>query len=68
MTTNFISYSEAVKRFNNSLILCNNIAEIDPSIFDNIRIVMGLSDYMSVYVEVYKLNDRGAYECIYTRL
>lgn len=35
MTTNFISYSEAVKRFGNSFVLCNNVPEIDPSIWEN---------------------------------
>lgn len=35
MTTNFISYADAVKRFNNSLILCNNISELDTTIWDN---------------------------------
>ena len=30
-----ISYADAVKWFNNSLVLCNNIAEVDPSIYDN---------------------------------
>lgn len=32
-----ISYSDAVKRFNNNLILCNNIPEIDLTIYDNMR-------------------------------
>jgi hypothetical protein len=30
-----ISYSDAVKRFNNSLILCNNITEVDPTIWED---------------------------------
>ena len=29
------NYKEAVNWLNNSYILCNNIGEIDPSIFDN---------------------------------
>lgn len=32
-----ISYSDAVKRFNNNLILCNNIPEFDLTIYDNMR-------------------------------
>ena len=35
MKTNLISFADAVKRFNNSLILCNNIAELDSSIWEN---------------------------------
>lgn len=35
MKTNLISYSDAVKRFNNSLILCNNVTEIDSMMWDN---------------------------------
>ena len=30
-----ISYACAVKRFGNSYILCNNIEQLDPSIWDN---------------------------------
>jgi hypothetical protein len=37
MKANYISYSDAVKRFNNSLILCNNIPEFDLTIYDNMR-------------------------------
>ena len=29
------TYSEAVKWLNNSLVLCNNITEVDPSIYEN---------------------------------
>jgi hypothetical protein len=32
-----ISYSDAVKRFNNNLILCNNIPEFDFTLYDNVR-------------------------------
>ena len=32
-----ISYSSAVKRFNNNLILCNNIPELDLTVYDNMR-------------------------------
>jgi hypothetical protein len=32
-----ISYSDAVKRFNNNLILCNNIPEFDFTLYDNMR-------------------------------
>ena len=31
-----ISYSDAVKRFNNNLILCNNVTEIDSELFENV--------------------------------
>lgn len=32
-----ISYADAVNRFNNNLILCNNIPEFDLTIYDNCR-------------------------------
>ena len=35
MKTNFISYADAVKRFDNSLVLCNNITEVDAMMWDN---------------------------------
>ena len=35
MKTNLISYSDAVKRFNNSIILCNNVTEVDSMIWEN---------------------------------
>jgi hypothetical protein len=35
-----ISYSDAVKRLNNNLILCNNIPEFDLTIYDNMRFDM----------------------------
>lgn len=37
METYKTNYSVAVNWCNNALILCNNIAEIDPSVFDNNR-------------------------------
>jgi hypothetical protein len=30
-----ISFAQAVKRFSNSFVLCNNVPEIDPSIWEN---------------------------------
>jgi hypothetical protein len=65
MTTNFISYSEAVKRFNNSLILCNNIAEIDPSIFDNIRFSLDDEDGNPRDIYQYYLTDCSRYDVEY---
>lgn len=37
MKTYKTNYSVAVNWCNNALILCNNITEIDPSVFDNMR-------------------------------
>lgn len=37
MKTYKTNYSVAVNWCNNALILCNNITEIDPSIYDNMR-------------------------------
>lgn len=37
MKTYKTNYSVAVNWCNNALILCNNIVEIDPSIYDNMR-------------------------------
>ena len=31
-----ISFAQAAKRFSNSFILCNNVPEIDPSIWENV--------------------------------
>lgn len=45
-----ISYADAVKWFNNSLGLCNNIAEIDPSIYDNMS--FGLEDEDGNSIEI----------------
>lgn len=36
MNTSLISYAEAVTRFGNSYVLCNNVPEIDPSIWENV--------------------------------
>ena len=35
MTSKFISYADAVKRFGNSYVLCNNIPSIDPYFFED---------------------------------
>ena len=37
MKTYKTNYSVAVNWCNNALILCNNITEIDPSVYDNMR-------------------------------
>ena len=50
MKTNYISFADAVKRFNNSLILCNNIAELDSTLWDNIR--FSLEDEDGNYREI----------------
>jgi hypothetical protein len=50
MKTNYISFSDAVKRFNNSLILCNNITEVDSEIWDYIR--FSLEDEEGNYREI----------------
>jgi hypothetical protein len=51
--TFYTTYAEAVNWLNNSLILCNNITEIDTSIYDNMR----FSDYdeeSDSYTEIYQ--------------
>ena len=50
MKTNLISFADAVKRFNNSLILCNNIAELDSTLWDNMR--FSLEDEDGNYREI----------------
>lgn len=50
MNTRFISYADAVKRFNNSFILCNNIVEIDSEIVDNM--MFSLEDEDGNYREI----------------
>lgn len=35
MKTNFISYADAVKRFGNSYVLCNNVTTIDTEMWEN---------------------------------
>lgn len=52
MKTNFISYAEAVKRFNNSFILCNNVPELDPTIWDNLE--TSLEDENGEYKDIYQ--------------
>lgn len=44
MNTRFISFADAVKRFNNSLILCNNIVEVDFDIFENVNFEYWVDD------------------------
>lgn len=50
MNATYISFAKAVKRFNNSLILCNNIAEIDSSLWDYMR--FSLEDEDGNYREI----------------
>jgi hypothetical protein len=52
MTTRFISYADAAKWFDNSLVLCNNIVEIDSDIFDNMQ--FSLEDEDGNYREIYQ--------------
>ena len=49
----YTTYSEAIKWLRNSYILCNNIVDIDHSIYDNMR----FSDYdeeTDSYTEIYQ--------------
>ena len=46
------NYYDAVHYFHNSFILCNNIAEIDPSVYDNIR--FSLEDEDGYPVDIYQ--------------
>ena len=52
-----ISYSDAVKRFNNSLILCNNIPEIDMTIYDNMRFPLYNEDDDAIDIYQWFLTD-----------
>lgn len=52
MKTNFISYSDAVKMFNNHLIMCNNIAELDPTIWENVQ--FNLFDEYDDPIDIYQ--------------
>lgn len=51
------NYYDAVHYFNNSLILCNNIAEIDPSVYDNIRFSLEYEDGYTVDIYQWFLTD-----------
>ena len=47
------SYAVAVKWLHNDYVLCNNITEVDPSVYDNMR----FSDYNEeddTYTEIYQ--------------
>ena len=49
----YTTYAEAIKWLNNSYILCNNIVDIDNSVYDNVR----FSDYdeeTESYTEIYQ--------------
>lgn len=46
----FISYKNAVEYFNNSLILCNNISEIDEFLFENCELCNVEQDYYQYYL------------------
>lgn len=61
MKTNFISYAEAVKRFNNSFILCNNVPDLDPTIWDNLETSLEdeNGDFKDIYQYYIKANDYG---------
>jgi hypothetical protein len=65
MNTTFISYAEAVKRFNNSYILCNNVPELDPTIWDNLE--ASLEDENGDYKEIYQyyISDCSRYDVEY---
>lgn len=46
------NYRVAVKWCNNSYVMCNNIVEIDPTIWDNMR--FGLEDEDGNCIEIYQ--------------
>ena len=48
MKTYKTNYSVAVNWCNNALILCNNITEIDPSIYDNMRFELFISGLLQI--------------------
>lgn len=64
-TSSFISYADAVKRFGNSFILCNNIAKLDPSIFENLE--CSLEDESGEYKDIfqYYISDCSRYDVEY---
>lgn len=50
--TRFTTYSIAVNWCNNDFVLCNNITEVDPSVFDNAR--FNLEDEDGNYIDIYQ--------------
>lgn len=53
ITTTYTTYKEAVNWLHNSYILCNNIAEIDFSVYDNMRFNY-YDDENDTYTEIYQ--------------
>ena len=49
-----ISYYDAVNWYGNHRILCNNIGEIDPSIYDNFRFPFYLDDDYETHIEIFQ--------------
>jgi hypothetical protein len=54
------SYYKAINYFHSNIILCNNITEIDNSIFENQRFNEDLENYSSAYM--YYITDLAADE------
>lgn len=46
----FISYKNATEYMHNSLILCNNISEVDENLFDNCGLCNVEQDYYQYYL------------------
>lgn len=46
----FISYRDASKYFYNSLILCNNIVDVDDAIFENCKLCNAKQDYYQYFL------------------
>ena len=52
--TGKISYSRLIERISNNLILCNNIVNIDESLFDNIVLGEIYDEETEEYTEIYQ--------------
>lgn len=46
----FISYRDASKYLHNSLILCNNIVDVDDAIFENCKLCNAEQDYYQYFL------------------
>ena len=53
MKTFMTNYKVAVSWLGNAIILCNNITEIDPSVFDNVRFST-YDEKKDTYTEIYQ--------------
>lgn len=52
--TGYASYKSLVNRYIHDLVLCNNIAEIDESIWDNIQVGKLYNEENDEYIEIYQ--------------